>query len=399
MLYLLVYIILSGVVYANGNACELITVNNQSIHIRCNKPISKNDVRIYQKRSPDRHVLAFPKNWSLKTLPNNPLTFGEIRVFHNTPYLVIKKSRYPNLITEFRSNHLSVLKEVSHDQKCGWTKVLKSAFIIAIDPGHGGHDPGTVVEGIKEKNVALTFAKTLRTAFKKQKYPIKVILTREKDNYLSLDQRRQIAQKNHADLFISIHADGSPNSAARGLSVFTLSNAGASSTMARLLADKENKVVIRAKKALLSFDREININRSRQLSIALLSHLAQSVSLHTNQVEFANFRVLRSLNIPSCLIEIGFLSNEEDRALLLEPFYLNFLSNQVAFSIADFFKPQRSEMKQVCRLEKTNPWIVVKSGDNLSLLSKKHHISIAKIKFMNDLKSDVLRRNQKLYLS
>lgn len=392
----LVFLLVVGYANANvSNSCELLVLNNKNIHIVCQNQLNQSNIRIYEKKSPNRTVIALPKNWKLK-YEKNP--FFEIKYLKNAYYIVLKKSVAPRIETEFRANHLSI-RQPSMNEFCEFAKVNKAPFVIVVDPGHGGHDPGTVIKGFKEKNVSLNFSKTLKSSFEKIHSPIKVILTRYDDRFLSLDSRRNIAQKNNADLFISIHADGSPNDAARGLSIFTLSNAGASSTMARLIADKENKAPIRAKKALLSFDREININRSRELSQSLLNHLSQSVSLHTNQPEYANFSVLRSLNMPSCLIEVGFLSNDEDRNLLIEPFYQKFLANQIAVSITKFFNPQKSEIKKVCRTKKENHWINVKPGDNLTKLSKKYHISIKALKQINNLKSDTLKKNQRLFLS
>ena len=378
-----------------SNSCEIILLKDKNFHIACRNPILNTDIRLYEKKNPNRTVIALPKFWKLKYDKNSGY---EVKYLKNAYYIVVKKIYSPKLEKEIRHNHMSFYQK-KYNEYCEWAQMNRAPFLIVIDPGHGGHDPGTIVKSFQEKNIALTFAKTLKKSFEGLHLPIKVVLTRIDDRYLSLDQRRNIAQKNQADLFVSIHADGSPNHAARGLSVFTLSNAGASSTMAKLIADKENKVTTKAKKALLSFDREININRSRQFSQALLVHLSHSVSLHTNQPEYANFSVLRSLNMPSCLIEIGFLSNEEDRNLLIEPFYRKFLANQIAVSTSKFFKPQRSEMKKVCRNKQSVNWIIVRQGDNLTKLSKKYHISIKALKLINNLKSDSLAKNQRLYLS
>lgn len=392
---LVFFIMLFSLAHAGNNSCELLPLNSKNFHIVCDHKIQPSSIKMYEKKSPNRMVIALPKFWKLKYTKHSTY---DVKFLKNAYYIVINKTIAPNLQAEFRGQHLS-LRQPKLINYCEWAKLNRAPFLIALDPGHGGHDPGTVVKGFKEKDVALSFAKTLQKSFNNIHSPIKVILTRSNDQYLSLDERRNIAQKQHADLFISIHADGSSNQAARGLSVFTLSNAGASSTMAKLIAEKENKATATAKKALLSFDREININRSRQLSQALLNHLSQSVSLHTNQPEYANFSVLRSLNMPSCLIEIGFLSNDEDRNLLLEPFYQKFLANQIAVSITKFFNPQKSEMKKICRTRKANNWIIVQSGDNLTKLSKKHNISIHALKLINNLKKDQLAKNQKLYLS
>lgn len=390
------FLIIFSLSYAfASNNCEFIMLNNKNFHVKCDNSFKPSLIRIYEKKSPNRTIVAFPKNWTLKYSKNQ---YFDVKYLKNAYYVVIKKTFTPKLEPEMRGKHLSFRQPI-YTEFCEWAKINRAPFVIAIDAGHGGKDPGTVVNGYKEKNISLSFAKILKKSFENLHSPVQVVLTRKDDRYLSLEQRREIAQKNRSDLFISIHADGSSNEAARGLSIFTLSNAGASSTMAKLIADKENKVSVRAKKALLSFDREININRSRQLSHAVLNHLSQSISLHTNQPEYANFSVLRSLNMPSCLIEIGFLSNDEDRNLLIEPFYQKFLANQIAFSVTKFFNPQKLEMKKVCRNKKSQNWIYVKPNDNLTKLSKKYSITVKNLKLINDLRNDTLAKNQKLYIS
>lgn len=392
-----IIIFLISLAGAKSNQCQLLFLDSKAIHLSCKHNIQPNDLKIYDKQKPNRMVIAFPKGWQL-TVPKNKPKGVDVKFLKQRYYLVIEKKYMPKIDTSFRNNHVTLMQP-SYTQKCDWVKVNKPALSIVIDPGHGGHDPGTVVNGVKEKHVALTFAKQLQQAFKNKNRSLNIHLTRLDDRYVSLDQRRFIAQKNHADIFISIHADGSPNQAARGLSIFSLSNAGASSTMAKLIAAKENRVSVKASKALLSFDREININRSRELSQTVLNHLSQSVSLHTNRPEYANFSVLRSLNMPSCLIEVGFLSNDEDRGLLLEPFYQKFLANQIASSMLNYLKPHNTEMTKTCRIQKTNNWVIVKAGDNLSNIAKKHRSTVKALTIINDLQSSVLKKNQKLYLT
>ena len=217
-----IFIILILMSFAHAsNSCEVILLKNQNIHIACRNPVSNNDIRLYEKKSPNRTVIAIPKYWKLKYDKNAGF---EVKHLKNAYYIVVKKIYAPKLERNVRRNHVSFTQS-KYNEYCEWAQMNRAPFLIVVDPGHGGHDPGTIVKNHKEKDIALNFSKTLKKSFEGLRLPIKVVLTRSDDRYLTLDQRRNIAQKNHADLFMSIHADGSPNLAARGLSIFTLSNA------------------------------------------------------------------------------------------------------------------------------------------------------------------------------
>ncbi len=199
--------------------------------------------------------------------------------------------------------------------------------VIAIDPGHGGHDSGAIgPNGLEEKNVTLRIARDLYRRLSKIK-GIKPVLTRTGDYYVGLAQRRRIAHEHHADLFVSIHADSSPYHAPKGSTVYALSEHGASSVAARILAESENSAdrvagvnladeqpVVRD--TILKLAQRGSIARSMFLARDVMGQINDVVPLHSDEVERAAFVVLKSPDIPSILVETAFISNRHEERQL-----------------------------------------------------------------------------------
>jgi len=208
--------------------------------------------------------------------------------------------------------------------------VVARLTTIVVDPGHGGEDPGARGKGgTCEKNVTLTIARRLRAIIDAQPN-MRAVLTRDGDYFVPLQVRVQKARRVHADLFVSIHADasvGSVGTHARGASVFALSERGATSTAARLLARRENSSDLIGGVDLGAKDRYLamtladlsltaQINDSLKLGKAVLSELGDFSHLHRGRVEQAGFAVLKAPDIPSILVETAFISNpREEREL------------------------------------------------------------------------------------
>ncbi|MEY3721248.1 MAG: hypothetical protein RL618_1767 [Pseudomonadota bacterium] len=203
---------------------------------------------------------------------------------------------------------------------------------IALDPGHGGEDPGAIGRGgSQEKNVVLSIAKRLKAKLEQQPN-VRVMLTRDADYFVPLQMRVQKARRVQADLFVSIHADAFVEPTARGSSVFALSEKGASSTAARWLANKENEadliggINIRSKNqqlasVLLDLSTTAQINDSLKLAKSVLGEIGTINRLHKAQVEQAGFAVLKAPDIPSILVETAFISNPEEEAKLTDENY------------------------------------------------------------------------------
>jgi N-acetylmuramoyl-L-alanine amidase len=218
------------------------------------------------------------------------------------------------------------------------------SVIIVIDAGHGGKDPGaTGVGGVHEKEVVLSIAKQLATEINHRK-GMKAVLTRDGDYYLELRERLAIARKNKADIFIAIHADAFKNAYSRGASIYALSLRGASSEAARWLAAKENYSELGGvdlkdkgdtlRSVLIDLSQTAAMSSSIALGNDILGNLSSFSKLHYAQVEQAAFVVLKSPDIPSVLIETGFISNKEDEKNLSSSTYQTKLAKAIADGIS-----------------------------------------------------------------
>ncbi|NMM36676.1 MAG: AMIN domain-containing protein [Glaciimonas sp.] len=219
---------------------------------------------------------------------------------------------------------------------------------IAIDPGHGGEDPGAVGRGGSyEKNIVLAIAKRLKAKIEQQPN-MRVMLTRDADYFVPLQVRVQKARRVQADLFMSIHADAFVLPTARGSSVFALSEKGASSTSARWLANKENSADLiggvniknhdmQLASVLLDLSTTAQINDSMKLGKAILSEIGGINQLHKGSVEQAGFAVLKAPDIPSVLIETAFISNPEEEAKLTDNAYQDQMADAIMNGIKKYF--------------------------------------------------------------
>ena len=228
--------------------------------------------------------------------------------------------------------------------------------VVALDPGHGGEDPGAIgPNGTREKDVVLQIANRLRerinaTVLKTRRgdLPLRAFMTRDADFFLPLHVRVQKAQQVQADLFISLHADAFFTPKASGASVFALSQGAASSAAARWMANKENgadaigglniKVQDQhVQRALLDMSTTAQINDSLKLGNELLGQIRRVGKLHKPQVEQAGFAVLKAPDIPSLLVETAFISNPEEENLLLSEQYQNKLADALMKGIENYF--------------------------------------------------------------
>ena len=244
--------------------------------------------------------------------------------------LLKKGSTPPSVVEKPSVEFPDTAKATEDDDKDG--QKLTRLVTIALDPGHGGEDPGAVGRGGSlEKNVVLSIARRLKARLEQQAN-VRVMLTRDGDYFVPLNVRVQKARKVQADLFVSIHADAFVEPTARGSSVFALSEKGASSTAARWLANKENAadliggINIRSKNqhlasVLLDLSTTAQINDSLKLAKSVLGEIGTINRLHKAQVEQAGFAVLKAPDIPSILVETAFISNPEEEARLSDENY------------------------------------------------------------------------------
>ena len=224
----------------------------------------------------------------------------------------------------------------------------KRLITIAIDPGHGGEDPGAIgAAGSREKNVVLAIAKRLKDKIEGEAY-MRPFLTRDGYYFVPLHVRVQKARRVEADLFVSIHADAFIERNAKGASVFALSQMGASSTAARWMANKENASDLIGGINIKTQDRQVanllldmsttaQIKDSLQVGNSILKQIGGFAPLHKGKVEQASFAVLKAPDIPSILVETAFISNPQEEARLNDDGYQDRIAEAILKGIKDYF--------------------------------------------------------------
>ncbi len=232
------------------------------------------------------------------------------------------------------------------------TAATDRLIIIALDPGHGGEDPGAIgPAGTREKDVVLQMALLLQSKINRQQlagHTMRAFLTRDGDFFVPLHQRVQKAQRVKADLFVSIHADAFFTPTARGASVFALSDKGASSSAAKWIADKENKADsvgglnikvkdAEVKKALFDMSTTAQIKDSLNVGSGIIREIGTMAKLHKAKVEQASFAVLKAPDIPSILIETAFISHPEEEQKLRDPEYQDQLTSAIVRGLMRYF--------------------------------------------------------------
>lgn len=219
-------------------------------------------------------------------------------------------------------------------------------FTVVIDPGHGGIDSGAEsASGIMEKNVTLMFAQQLRDEL--AKIPgLRIEMTRTDDTFLRLTERVRVARQYEADLFISLHADTINRGNIRGATVYTVSDK-ASDAESRAMADRENRADAVAgitfdnetpeiADILMDLTRRETHNFSLSFAKNVVSSLKKDVNMINNPHRFAGFQVLRAPDVPSVLVEIGYLSNAEDEKLMLDPAWRTHVASRLATAVGEF---------------------------------------------------------------
>ena len=287
-------------------------------------------------------------------------------------------------------------------------------IVIAIDAGHGGDDPGALGPGkIQEKNVVLQIARRVvknlggRNGFKG-------VLVRDGDYYLPHRKRTSIAREQRADLFVSIHADAFRSAAVSGASVYTLSDRGATSETAAWLAERENRsdllggvgdVSLGDKDPVLAqvlLDLSMDANRSQSIDAgkSVLAHLGKVAKLHKNRVEQAAFVVLKSPDMPSMLVETGFISNPREARRLSQAEHQSKLARAIANGIAQFMRenpPPGSLLANNPNIREELRYTITR-GDTLSTIAERYGVSSRVLKSRNGLSTDKIRIGQVLVI-
>ncbi len=289
------------------------------------------------------------------------------------------------------------------------TTTVQRPVVVVIDAGHGGKDSGAVgPSGLQEKHVALSIAREVRDVLSRNPaYVVK--LTRDSDTFIPLRERIDIARNADADLFVSIHADAFHDHRAHGSSVYVLSNRGASSEYARLLARRENAADLvggveykdkdeTLAAVLLDISMNAAIDASADIASRVLGGMQQLGPLHKKTVQRAGFVVLKSPDVPSILVETAFISNPTEERNLGSRTHRKKIARALASGIQDYFTEYRpSGVVQVARDEGLRAREhLVGSGDTLSGIADQYGISVRELRASNALSSDTIRVGQRL---
>jgi N-acetylmuramoyl-L-alanine amidase len=307
-------------------------------------------------------------------------------------------------------------------------------FIVVVDPGHGGDDPGAIHNGLMEKRVVFSIARRLVNLLNSTP-GLRAYLTRKGDYFLPLKKRVEIAHDYKADLFISIHCNAAPNRRAKGVMVFALSNRGATDNVSRMLARIENTAdmmeVDFSKKReinyiLLDMAQDYSRLESREFARVALESLVKYTGLHRGGVKWARFAVLKNPGIPSVLVEVGFLTNRREARFLRSDLFRTRVGIALADAVEGYFKGKKkapspqiimaSAQKAKAQVKHPPPrevegngsykkpshshkkWLihVVRKGDTLWDISKKYGVKVKTIIAANGLHKSIIYPGQRL---
>ena len=284
---------------------------------------------------------------------------------------------------------------------------------VAIDAGHGGEDPGARgSRGYREKIITMEIARRLKKVIDADP-SMRGVLTRDGDYYIDLRKRTEKARDRGAEVFVSIHADAFRSASVSGSSVYALSQSGASSEEARWLADQENAsdlvggVSLKDKDALLAevlldLSMTKTISDGREVGAHVLKQLASVGKVHKTRVEQARFVVLKSPDIPSILVETGFLTNSEEERRLSQKDHQENLATAIYRGLKAYQDGIQPPLNNIARAastgDSTTQFITykVRRGDTLSGIAEKYRVSISKIRQNNNIRNDVVMLGQSL---
>ncbi len=359
------------------------------------------------------------KNGAIKTLRTAKKKNNKLRMVLDLRENIKPKSFLLKPNSKYGYRLVIDLEKVVARSKNATSRIINSVnsskkrdLIVAIDAGHGGDDPGAIgPKGTKEKKVVLAIARKLRDIVNKTP-GMKAKLIRNGDYYISLRGRTKKARKLNADVFISIHADAFKNPKAKGASVFILSSRGASSEAAKWLAKKENDADLAGgvslddkddmlAKMLLDLSQTATIEASTSVASRVLRGIKKVAKTHKPGVERAGFVVLKSPDIPSILVETGFISNPREEKLLRTSSYQKKLAQAIFNGVNSYFKQYPTPGTIYAKDSDIHPWQntiagkntkkhKVARGDTLSGISRRYRVSVTAIKKANKLKSNTL---------
>lgn len=381
---------------------------------------------IFTLRGPDRLVVDLKDSrlaGSLKKLPvggairairTGVRSNGQLRVVLDLNQTVRSRSftagpnkRYGDrlVIDLQQQGNLKTVKRASEEHVAG------RDIVVAVDPGHGGHDPGAVGRArTREKDVALAISKLLAERINAQR-GMKAVLVRKGDYYVDHRERMEVARRANADLFVSIHADAVEDRRANGSSVYVLSLKGASDEAAKRLAERENAsnlvggVSLADKDAvlasvLLDLSQNAALSASLDVGSEVIGQLAQIGKVHRRKVQQAGFLVLKSPDVPSILVETAYISNPTEEKKLKSRAHQSKLANAILAGVQRYFYANPPPNTMIALNQKRGPAKqvrhVISRGDTLSEIAERYNVSMSELKVENKLSSNNVRIGQTL---
>lgn len=286
-------------------------------------------------------------------------------------------------------------------------------IIVAIDAGHGGEDPGALGPGnILEKDVVMAISKELATMI--DSHPgYRAELVRSGDYFVSLKDRPKVAREKRADFFISIHADAFRLPSVHGASVYALSGRGATSERARYVADRENRSDLiggvgdlslkdkddQLADVLLELSMNATMDTSLNAGEMVLAEIGAITKLHKKSVEQAGFAVLKSPDMPSLLIETGFISNPDEARRLSNKSFQGKMARAIFSGVRTYFASNPPAGTLIAARGDQEPLVyMIKSGDTLSDIAYRYNVSVVSLKAVNEIDGSVIRVGQRLQI-
>jgi N-acetylmuramoyl-L-alanine amidase len=384
--------------------------------------------KIFTLRSPDRLVIdlkggrlaesltGLPSGGAIASIRSGVRSGGDLRVVldlresvRSRSFTAGPKGSYGDrlVIDLHQYSNLTTVKRASEKYTRG------RDIIVAVDAGHGGHDPGAIGRNrTREKDVVLAVSR--RLAEKINAEPgMKAVLVRSNDRYIDHRERMEIARRQKADLFVSVHADAVSNRRARGASVYVLSLKGASDEAAQRLAQRENASdlvggVSLADKddvlasVLLDLSQNAALSASLDVGAEVIDELARVGRVHRRKVQHAGFLVLKSPDVPSILVETAFISNPDEEQKLRTSGHQLSLATAILNGIRDYFyanPPPDTYIALNLRADASEQVShVIQRGDTLSEIAQRYNVSMGAIRAANKLSGNSVQVGQKLQI-
>lgn len=419
-------VLLLASVAAAGTTVENIRIwsenNKTRVVLDLSDPVEHN---IFTLRGPDRLVIDLKNSRLTTALSQMPRGAGSVRSIRSAIRANGQLRVVLDLNTAVRSRTFTAGPNASYGdrlvidlQQAGSLEPVKRAsegyrpgrdIVIAIDAGHGGHDPGAIgPRRTREKDVALQISRQLARRIDAEP-GMKAVMVRDRDIYIDHRERTAIARRNKADLFVSIHADAVDDRRATGASVYALSLKGASDEAARQLARRENASVggvsLDDKDDVLAsvlFDLSQSAALSASLDVGneVAKEMGRVTGMHRRAVQQAGFLVLKSPDLPSILVETAFISNPSEEKKLRDKGYQARLSNSILAGIREYFyknaPPDTRIAMDLRRQPARQVRHVVARGDTVSEIAERYNVSSADIRRANKLANDRIRVGQTL---